>query len=67
MYCTEAGHEKLECYQVTPENAHPSANGIKLIDDGTIMMVNDAVLGTTSVYNVDPATKLFTLNQTIVS
>jgi hypothetical protein len=34
VYCTEAEHEKLECYQVTPENAHPGANGIKLIDDG---------------------------------
>lgn len=65
VYCTEAEHDKLECNQVTPENAHPGANGIKLIDDGTVMMVNDAVLGTTSVYDIDPGTKFFTLNRTI--
>lgn len=66
VYCEEI-MDTLGCRVVSPDNSHPGANGIRLIDGGQILAVNDAILATTTLYAVDPITKVLERNQTIVS
>lgn len=58
---------KLDCKQVSPKDGHPSANGMMLVDDGKTLLVNDIVEGTTTVYDVDTASKDLTVRMKVVS
>lgn len=47
--------------------SQPWANGVLLVEDGTKLLVNDIVYGTTTIYDVHPATKKLRHARTIVS
>ncbi|KAJ4990942.1 short chain dehydrogenase [Stagonosporopsis vannaccii] len=64
VYCEKTARV-LNCSIVTPKSSHPWANGLVLLDEGRTLMVNDVVHGTTTAYDVDPATKALTQRQTI--
>lgn len=65
VYCNEA-ESKLTCKVVSPKNSHASANGLVLVDQGKSLLVNDVIYGTTTVYDVNPETKMLTLKKKIV-
>jgi hypothetical protein len=56
----------LECKTVSPPNFHPSANGVLLVDGGKTLLVNDVIKATTTVYDVDPDTKMLTVRKEVV-
>jgi hypothetical protein len=65
VHCT-ASESSVDCKTVSPSNAHPSANGVLLVDNGKTLLVNDVVEATTTVYSVDPVSKELTLKQKVV-
>lgn len=65
MHCSTV-EGKLECQTVSPKNGHPSANGMVLVDGGKTLLVNDIVEATTTVYDVDPASKVLTVKKKVV-
>lgn len=69
MYCTadpDISKSDIDCKIVSPEHAHPSANGALLVDDGKTLLVNDVVEATTTVYDVDPETKMLSVRKKVV-
>jgi len=64
VHCT-ASESSVDCKTVSPSNAHPSANGVLLVDNGKTLLVNDVVEATTTVYSVDPVSKELTLKQKV--
>lgn len=65
VYCSASGSQ-LDCKSVSPTHSHPSANGALLIDEGKVLLVNDVVKGTTTFYDVDPASKGLSVKQEVV-
>ncbi|KAJ9610641.1 hypothetical protein H2200_005418 [Cladophialophora chaetospira] len=68
VYCSTENSTSgdLDCKVVSPENAHPSANGALLVDGGKTLLVNDVVEATTTVYDVDPQSKNLTVRKKVV-
>lgn len=56
----------MDCKRVSPKNSHVYANGVVLVDEGRTLLVNDVVLASTTVYNVDPDSKMLTLQKRVV-
>ncbi|KIW93932.1 uncharacterized protein Z519_05247 [Cladophialophora bantiana CBS 173.52] len=68
VYCnasSDPSSHEIDCKTVSPPNAHPSANGALLVDDGKTLMVNDVVEATTTIYDVDPETKTLTVRKKV--
>ncbi|EXJ57442.1 hypothetical protein A1O7_07790 [Cladophialophora yegresii CBS 114405] len=55
----------LDCKIVSPPNGHPSANGALLVDGGKTLLINDVVEATTTVYDVDPETKMLSVRKKV--
>ncbi|KAH0839035.1 Pon2 [Fonsecaea pedrosoi] len=66
VYCN-ASSSDIDCRTVSPPNAHPSANGALLVDDGKTLLINDVVEATTTVYDVDPETKVLSVRKKVFS
>jgi len=64
VHCTASG-SSVDCKTVSPTNAHPSANGALLVDDGKTLMINDVITATATIYAVDPVTKQLTPKQKV--
>ncbi|OAG34115.1 hypothetical protein AYO21_11724 [Fonsecaea monophora] len=64
VYCN-ASSSDIDCRTVSPPNAHPSANGALLVDDGKTLLINDVVEATTTVYDVDPETKVLSVRKKV--
>ncbi|OAL36341.1 hypothetical protein AYO20_04499 [Fonsecaea nubica] len=64
VYCN-ASSSDIDCRTVSPPNAHPSANGALLVDDGKTLLINDVVEATTTVYDVDPDTKVLSVRKKV--
>ncbi|KIW66067.1 hypothetical protein PV04_08274 [Phialophora macrospora] len=75
VYCSvqNPGHQnsteslvgEVECKVVSPPDGHPSANGALLVDGGKTLLINDVVEATTTVYDVDPETKMLTVRKKV--
>ncbi|KNG51054.1 hypothetical protein DDE82_007685 [Stemphylium lycopersici] len=65
VYCEEK-MGGLDCHIVSPNDAHPNANGISSADGGRNLIINDVDYGTSTVYAVDPRTKALVHEQTII-
>jgi hypothetical protein len=63
---TESLVGDLDCKVVSPPDGHPSANGALLVDGGKTLLINDVVEATTTVYDVDPETKMLTVRKKVV-
>ena len=58
--------DELNCRIVSPNDAHPHANGISSADGGRNLIINDIDYGTSTVYAVDLQTKALIHDRTIV-
>lgn len=66
MHCSAATGKQLDCKQASPANGHPSANGVLLVDEGKTLLVNEIVEATTTVYDVDPVSKMLSVRKKVV-
>lgn len=66
MHCDGSGPQ-TRCKVVSPPHSHPHANGLLLLDAGRTLMVNDVFNGSTTIYDVDPQSKMLTQRQKVVS
>jgi sugar lactone lactonase YvrE len=66
VHCSGATSAGLDCKIVSPANGHPAANGVLLVDDGKTLLVNEVVEATTTVYDVDPVSKMLSVRKIVV-
>jgi sugar lactone lactonase YvrE len=66
VHCSTTSGAGLDCKIVSPANGHPAANGVLLTEDGKTLLVNEIVEATTTVYDVDPVTKMLTVKKKVV-
>ncbi|KPI43594.1 uncharacterized protein AB675_7155 [Cyphellophora attinorum] len=64
VHC-DAASGTLECKDVSPAGQHPAANGVLLVDGGRTLAVNEIVKGTTTIYDVDPTSKMLKVRDEI--
>lgn len=66
VHCSGAGFQELKCKTVSPAMGHPAANGVLLVDNGKTLLVNEIVEATTTIYDVDPESKMLTVRRKVV-